>query len=80
MFESPKEFQHMNKKLVIFVVLLVAVGLTLGISIYLKRPSIPPGTVFVSGNIEAIEVDLSFRIAGQINSLQIGRASCRERV
>ncbi|MDD3472403.1 MAG: efflux RND transporter periplasmic adaptor subunit, partial [Syntrophaceae bacterium] len=61
----------MNKKLVIFVVLLVAVGLTLGISIYLKRPSIPPGTVFVSGNIEAIEVDLSFRIAGQINSLPI---------
>ncbi|MGD9817753.1 MAG: HlyD family secretion protein [Desulfomonilaceae bacterium] len=61
----------MNKKLVIFVVLLVAVGLTLGISIYLKRPSIPPGTVFVSGNIEAIEVDLSFRIAGQINNLPI---------
>lgn len=66
-----KEIILMNKKHVILIVLLVAAGLTTGISLYLKKPSIPPGTVFVSGNIEAIEVDLSFRIAGQINSLPI---------
>ncbi len=61
----------MNKKYVILVAILVAVGFFLGISLYLKKPSIPPGTVFVSGNIEAIEVDLSFRIAGQINRLPV---------
>ena len=31
----------------------------------------PNGRIFVSGNIEAVEVDLSFRIAGQIKTLPI---------
>lgn len=66
-----KEINLMNKKHVVLIGLLIGVGLFLGISLYLKKPSIPPGTVFVSGNIEAIEVDLSFRIAGQINNLPI---------
>ncbi len=61
----------MNKKHIILIALLIATGLTLGIALYFKKPSIPPGTVFVSGNIEAIEVDLSFRISGQINYLPI---------
>ncbi len=61
----------MNKKHIILIALLVGVGLILGVAFYLKKPAVPQGTVFVSGNIEAIEVDLSFRIAGQINHLPI---------
>ena len=61
----------MSKKHIILIALLIGVGLILGVAFYLKKPAIPPGTVFVSGNIEAIEVDLSFRIAGQINHLPI---------
>lgn len=61
----------MNKKHIILIALLIGVGLILGVAFYLKKPAVPPGTVFVSGNIEAIEVDLSFRIAGQINHLPI---------
>ena len=61
----------MNKKHIILIALLIGVGIILGVAFYLKRPAVPPGTVFVSGNIEAIEVDLSFRIAGQINHLPI---------
>ncbi|MCL5125671.1 MAG: efflux RND transporter periplasmic adaptor subunit [Deltaproteobacteria bacterium] len=38
---------------------------------YIKNQGAPPGTVFVSGNIEATEVDLSFRLAGQIKTLPI---------
>lgn len=61
----------MSKKHIILIALLIGVGLILGVAFYLKKPAVPPGTVFVSGNIEAIEVDLSFRIAGQINHLPI---------
>lgn len=61
----------MNKKHIILIALLITTGLALGIAFYFKKPSVPPGTVFVSGNIEAIEVDLSFRISGQINHLPI---------
>lgn len=39
--------------------------------LYFRDTGDAEGKVFVSGNIEAIEVDLSFRIAGQLNTLPI---------
>ncbi len=55
----------MKKIIAIGVVAIVAVSAG-GYWLFFKdRPS-PSGKIFVSGNIEAIEVDLSFRIGGQI--------------
>lgn len=62
----------MIKKIGIFAAVLSLVGI---VSIYvihdIRNRTPPAGTVFVSGNIEATEVDLSFRLAGQIHTLPI---------
>ncbi len=62
----------MIKKIGIPVVVLCVIGAVATYVIhYMKNFGTPTGTVFVSGNIEATEVDLSFRLAGQINTLPI---------
>jgi HlyD family secretion protein len=62
----------MIKKIGIPVVVLCVIGAVATYVIhYMKNLGTPTGTVFVSGNIEATEVDLSFRLAGQINTLPI---------
>ncbi len=53
------------------IILCVIAATTTYVIHYLKNRSTPAGTVFVSGNIEATEVDLSFRLAGQIKTLPI---------
>jgi HlyD family secretion protein len=60
----------MPKKVLIPIVL-IAFGLISVSYFYMRRPAVPNGRVFVSGNIEATEVDLSFRISGQIKTLLI---------
>ena len=61
----------MNKKTIGGITLLIlALGVAAGCLHWRNRQN-NDGNVFVSGNIEAIEVDLSFRIAGQIKSLPI---------
>jgi len=60
----------MKKKIVpamAVAVVIIAVALWL----YFRSAGETNGRAFVSGNIEATEVDLSFRIAGQINALRI---------
>ena len=62
----------MNRKALLVPVILVP--LVAGVvvwSVYFRDGRVPPGRVFVSGNIEATEVDLSFRLSGQIKSLPI---------
>jgi HlyD family secretion protein len=61
----------MNKK--IFIPAIAAVFLISAVLfwLYSRDTSASNGRIFVSGNIEAVEVDLSFRIAGQIDSLSI---------
>lgn len=52
----------------------IGILLILGAAVWflkLRSSADSNGRIFVSGNIEATEVDLSFRIAGQINSLPI---------
>jgi HlyD family secretion protein len=62
----------MIKKIGIPVLILCVIGAVATYVIhYMKNLGTPSGTVFVSGNIEATEVDLSFRLAGQINTLPI---------
>jgi membrane fusion protein YbhG len=60
----------MTKKL-IPAAAVVAVIAGAALWLYFPNTGDRNGRVFVSGNIEAVEVDLSFRIAGQINSLPI---------
>lgn len=62
----------MNKKKFIVLaalVLLVVVGLAVGL--HLRDRKNTDGKIFISGNIEATEIDLSFRLSGQIVSLPI---------
>ncbi|MGC8603781.1 MAG: efflux RND transporter periplasmic adaptor subunit [Desulfomonilaceae bacterium] len=62
----------MIKKIGIPILVLCVIALTTTYMIhYLRNRGAPQGTVFVSGNIEATEVDLSFRLAGQIKTLPI---------
>jgi len=60
----------MKKKIIPVAVLLVVITVVAG-WLHFQNGGNTEGRVFVSGNIEAIEVDLSFRIAGQINTLPI---------
>jgi HlyD family secretion protein len=62
----------MNKKKILLLaalVLLVVAGLA-G-ALYFREQKNTEGKIFVSGNIEATEIDLSFRLSGQIVSLPI---------
>jgi HlyD family secretion protein len=62
----------MNKKkiiLLVAVVILFVVGLA--VWFYFRNGKDMEGKIFISGNIEATEIDLSFRLSGQIVSLPI---------
>ncbi|HTY22703.1 MAG TPA: efflux RND transporter periplasmic adaptor subunit [Desulfomonilaceae bacterium] len=61
----------MRKKSVIGLIVLALAAGALGVWLYSKDRRTLDGKIFVSGNIEATEVDLSFRISGQIDSLPI---------
>lgn len=61
----------MKRKIIPIVVLLIVVIGLAGGWLYFKNRGDSNGKVFVSGNIEATEVDLSFRIAGQIKMLDL---------
>jgi len=58
------------KKIVIALIAIALAGASIA-WLYSQRQQSPNDKIFVSGNIEATEVDLSFRIAGQINSLTV---------
>ncbi len=60
----------MKKKIIPVVALLAVIGVVVG-WLHFRGNGDTNGRVFVSGNIEATEVDLSFRIAGQIKTLPI---------
>ncbi|MEW6350290.1 MAG: efflux RND transporter periplasmic adaptor subunit [Thermodesulfobacteriota bacterium] len=63
----------MKKKIIVLVVLIgmgTAVGWAMG-WLGFNRGSNHAGKIFVNGNIEAVEVDLAFRIGGQIKTLPI---------
>lgn len=53
-------------KKILLVLILIAVGVAGGWWILLPKPAENGHGIFISGNIEATEVDLAFRIAGQI--------------
>jgi len=62
----------MNRKKIVFLaalVFLVVAGLA--VALHFKERKDTEGRIFVSGNIEATEIDLSFRLSGQIVSLPI---------
>jgi len=59
------------KRLVAGILVLMAAVAGVAGWYHLKVDEVSEGRVFVSGNIEATEVDLSFRIAGQINRLEV---------
>jgi HlyD family secretion protein len=64
------KYLHMAKK----IVPVIAILLLLGAAVWFFKLRSENGKhrgIFVSGNIEAVEVDLSFRISGQIKSLPI---------
>ncbi|MCX5872809.1 MAG: efflux RND transporter periplasmic adaptor subunit [Deltaproteobacteria bacterium] len=62
----------MIKKIAIPVIILCLIGaVTTYLIHYFRNQTVPEGKVFVSGNIEATEFDLSFRLAGQIKTLPI---------
>lgn len=61
----------MKRKIILIVVVLLAVACIAGGWLYYRNRGISENKVFVSGNIEATEVDLSFRIAGQITMLDL---------
>ncbi|MGO9119559.1 MAG: HlyD family secretion protein [Desulfomonilaceae bacterium] len=58
------------KKIIIVLVSVLAIGAVVT-WLFSQNSSHPNNKIFVSGNIETTEVDLSFRIAGQINALNI---------
>jgi HlyD family secretion protein len=62
----------MNRKVLLISILLMtcAIGVTAW-WFYSRNSEVSPGRVFVSGNIEATEVDLSFRLSGQITTLPV---------
>ena len=60
----------MKKKIIPVLVFLVVISVVAA-WLHFKGNGDTEGRVFVSGNIEATEVDLSFRIAGQIKTLPI---------
>ncbi len=60
----------MPKKLIVALLIVVALSAYVYWK-YIRVPAAPPGKVFVSGNIEATEVDLSFRLSGQVKILEI---------
>ncbi|MGB6064271.1 MAG: efflux RND transporter periplasmic adaptor subunit [Desulfomonilaceae bacterium] len=60
----------MKKKILPAVVFFLTISVA-ACWLHFKNGADTEGKVFVSGNIEATEVDLSFRIAGQIKSLPI---------
>ncbi len=62
----------MNRR--VLLVLLLLIPLAIGGAVWwfhVRNSGLPQGRVFVSGNIEATEVDLSFRLSGQIKSLPV---------
>ncbi len=61
----------MNKRIAIGLIAIVILGSVAAGALYLGNRGPGDERIFVSGNIEATEVALSFRIAGQINSLPI---------
>ncbi|MBI4965591.1 MAG: efflux RND transporter periplasmic adaptor subunit [Desulfomonile tiedjei] len=62
----------MNKKKIALLVALVFLAVVgLGVMVHLRDRNHVEGKIFVSGNIEATETDLSFRLSGQIISLPI---------
>ncbi|MFH1114517.1 MAG: efflux RND transporter periplasmic adaptor subunit [Pseudomonadota bacterium] len=62
----------MNKAKIVVGLLILVSAVAGAVGWYYLRPAeIPEGLVFVSGNIETTEVDLSFRIAGQIKTLNV---------
>jgi HlyD family secretion protein len=69
-FEHSSSEIHMPKKLAV-AILSILVLATFTYVKYIRNPPDPKDKIFVSGNIETTEVDLSFRIAGQIKTLPI---------
>jgi len=61
----------MKKKIIPVVVLAAIIALGVGGWFYFKRTTNTNGRIFVSGNVEATDVDLSFRLSGQIKTLPI---------
>jgi HlyD family secretion protein len=66
-----RSWEPTMKKKVLLAIAVAAVAAVAASWLYFRNTGDPNGRVFVSGNIEAVEVDLSFRIAGQINTLPI---------
>jgi len=62
--------KKMKKIITALIVVLLGAGAAIG-WLYSQGKKNPDDKIFVSGNIEATEVDLSFRIAGQIDSLTV---------
>jgi HlyD family secretion protein len=61
----------MKGKIIVVFVIVMAIGFAV-FSWRFFRPANPDDNrVFVSGNIEATEVDLSFRLSGQVNSVTV---------
>jgi len=60
-----------RKKLVLLAALVFLVVAGLAVALHFKERIDTKGRIFVSGNIEATEIDLSFRLSGQIVSLPI---------
>ena len=58
------------KKIIIVIVCVLVIGAVVT-WLFSQNSSHSNNKIFVSGNIEATEVDLSFRLAGQINALNI---------
>jgi HlyD family secretion protein len=61
----------MAKRIILIMVALGVISLVAAQWYLEKDPPSPDNRIFVSGNIEALEVDLSFRIMGEIYSLPI---------
>jgi HlyD family secretion protein len=58
-------------KRVIPVIVVIAVGLAILIFYTIRRDMETPGQLLISGNIEATEVEVGFRVMGQIESLPV---------
>jgi HlyD family secretion protein len=61
----------MKKKIIAVVVVAAVIALAVGVWFHFRHNAESNGKIFVSGNIEATEVDLSFRLSGQIKTLPI---------